>query len=222
MHILLHRSLWSEYLPTNPIPIQEQKQLYTLTSDDFIITARWFIRNDVWDILMIYDPRYNRWSVPGGKIDAWMSYIQALTQEIYEELGVHIDTMTYIWGRKTCMRGTKWLYKRCSHYRNITIHGEPKNNESSLWKWEKIWYVHCEYNEDRSLKSVTCEWITYTDKETIYDMFPWLHTLVDVLPYMPLDIEEVNNAPYIRPSSFTPESIYTQRYDTQTKTYFIT
>ena len=45
MHILIHQSLGSEIVIDNPMPLEEQRERYELTDDNFIRNVRAFIRN---------------------------------------------------------------------------------------------------------------------------------------------------------------------------------
>lgn len=45
MHILIHQSLGSEIILEQPMPLEEQRERYELTDDNFIRNVRAFIRN---------------------------------------------------------------------------------------------------------------------------------------------------------------------------------
>lgn len=74
-----------------------------MTDDGFVYNVRAFVRDKQGDILMLHESRYNRRTVPWGKVDINMTLEQALDQEIEEELWVSIvskkwyDLERYIW-----------------------------------------------------------------------------------------------------------------------------
>lgn len=220
MHILIHQCPGSEITLDNPMPLEEQRDKYELTSDNFIRNVRWFVRNEFWQILMIHDTRYNRWSVPWGKIDKGETFEQALEKEIAEELWVTILSKNYLWWRKAYMRGSKWCNAWMAHYYDILIKWVPHNNEQD--KAETIEFLTLEYSEDKHLQSVSTSKEKIETKEDIYNHFPGLHTLIDVLPHMPQSIEEVEEAPFHLPDHIDLEKTYQQRYDTEEKRYFLT
>lgn len=220
MHILIYQSLWSEIVIDDPMPLSEQREKYELTDDGFVRNVRAFIRNEEWDILMLHDKRYDRWAVPGGKVDKGYTIEQALDQEIMEELGVTITSKKYLGGRKGCMRGSKWLNRWVAHYYDVHIAGVPHNNEAD--KSKDIAFLKLHYDSENHLVWVTAKDETVTDQNSIYDRFPGLYTLVDVLPYMPHTIEEVEKDSFIFPGIVDPQKIYQQWYDTEKRNYFIT
>ena len=82
MNILIYQSLGSEIILENPMSLDEQKEKYELTDDNFVRNVRGFVRNENDEILMIHDTRYDRRSVPGGKVDKNQTLEQALEIEI--------------------------------------------------------------------------------------------------------------------------------------------
>ena len=219
MHILIHQSLGSEIVIDNPMPLEEQRERYELTDDNFIRNVRAFIRNSAWDILMIRDTRYNRRAVPGGKVDKGETFDQTLEKEIAEELWVRIISRNYIWWRKAYMRGSKWCNAWMAHYYDILIEGIPHNQE--IDKSEEIHFISLHKDAHNHLTSITVKEETISDKNRIYDEFPGLHTLIDVLPYMPQTIAEAEQTPFHLPSHIDLEKTYQQRYDTDKKEYFV-
>ena len=219
MHILIYQSLWSEIIIDNPMPLSQQRKLYELTDDNFIRNVRAFVRNKEGEILMIRDIRYNRRAVPGGKVDKWETFEQALEKEIVEELWITIVSKKYIWWRKAYMRGSKWCNARMAHYYDISISGIPTNNEFD--KGEEISCIKLNKDKNNHLISIEAKGEIISDTNRIYDEFPWLHTLIDVLPYMPQTVEEVEVAPFDLPDHIDLEKTYQQRYDTKKNEYFI-
>lgn len=219
MQILIYQSLWSELLLEDPMPLHEQREKYELTDDDFVRNVRAFIRNDEWDILMLYDQRYNRRAVPGGKVDKGYSLEEALEREIAEELGVSIRSIQYIAWRKAYMRGSKGINKRMAHYYDVHIHGTPYNKEAD--NAQELCFLKLQYDNDQHLTAVRVKDETFTERKVIYDIFPGLHTLVDVLPYMPHTPTESEKDPFILPDTIDSTKIYQQRYGTQTRKYFV-
>ena len=106
-----------------------------------------------------------------------------------------------------------------AHYYDIRISDNPKNNEQD--KAESIEFLTLHYDDNQHLIGVTANGITRDNKSQIYDKFPGLHTLVDVLPYMPQDISESESLPFHLPTHIDLEKTYQQRYDTDKREYFI-
>lgn len=219
MQILIYQSLWSEILLDDPMPLLQQREKYELTDDGFVRNVRAFIRNDEGDVLMLHDKRYDRWAVPGGKVDKGYDIEQALDQEIMEELGVAITSKKYLGGRKGCMRGSKWLNKWVAHYYDVRILWTPRNNEED--KSKDIAFLKLHYDSENHLVWVTAKDETVTDQNSIYDRFPGLYTLVDVLPHMPHTIEEVEKDPFIFPDIIDSQKIYQQWYDMDKREYYV-
>lgn len=218
MNILIYQCLGSEIKLNDAMPLAEQQQKYELTQDNFIRNVRWFIRNEEGDVLMVHDTRYNRRSVPGGKVDKGQTLDQALEIEIGEELGVKIISKTYIWGRKCYMRWSKWLNTWMAHYYDIRISGSPHNKESD--KAEEIAFLKLHYDHNQHLSQVDALWKSYTWPD-IYDKFPGLHTLVDVLPHMPQTPTESESDPFSLPDNIDLEKTYQQWYNTEKREYYI-
>ena len=106
-----------------------------------------------------------------------------------------------------------------AHYYDILIEGIPHNQETD--KSEEIHFISLHKDAHNHLTSITVKEETISDKNRIYDEFPGLHTLIDVLPYMPQTIEEAEQAPFHLPSHIDLEKTYQQRYDTDKKEYFV-
>ncbi len=220
MQILIYQSLWSEIVIDDPMPLSEQRKKYELTDDGFVRNVRAFVRNEDGDVLMLHDRRYGRWAVPGGKVDKWQSLEQALDMEIREELGVTIISRKYLGGRKGCMRGSAGLNRWVAHYYDVVIQGTPQNNEED--KSKDIAFLTLQYDTDGRLTGVTAAGETITSKDHIYNTFPGLYTLVDVLPHMPTIPQEVEKDPFHFPESIHPQKMYQQWYDTEKREYYIT
>lgn len=219
MQILIYQSLWSEIIIDDPMSLSEQREKYELTDDGFVRNARAFIRNEDGDILMIHDSRHGRRAIPGGKVDRWQTIEQALDMEIHEELWVAIAARSYVGGRKCYMRGSKWINKRMAHYYDVRILWTPRNNEAD--KSKDIAFLKLHYNDDNHLTAVTVRDETFDDPATIYDIFPGLHTLVDVLPYMPQDPIESEREIFCIPDAIDLAKTYQQWYDTEKREYYI-
>ena len=106
-----------------------------------------------------------------------------------------------------------------AHYYDILIEGIPHNQETD--KSEEIHFIKLHKDENNHLTSIEVKGEIITDKNRITDEFPGLHTLIDVLPYMPQDITESESLPFHLPTHINLEKPYQQRYDTEKKEYFV-
>jgi leucyl-tRNA synthetase len=212
--ILIYQCKWSE-IQENEISTVELKKLYETTDDGFVKNVRAFVKNEKWDILMLYESRYNRRVVPGGKVDVGMTLDQALQNEIQEELWVQITQSNFLGARKCYMRSSKWINKRLAYYYDIHIDGKPYNKEPEKAEI----YDFITIQKKQKWRSLSYGDIVLDDPQKICDQFPGLHTLVNVLPHMPL--QDPEHIKFETISTIDPAWEYVQYYDTWDHTYHI-
>jgi mutator protein MutT len=72
--------------------------------------VRAIVKNDNGEILLVYSPKYNNWTMPGGKIEPGERPENALVREVKEE--VNLDAIAF---RKT--------FERDFRFKKSTVHG---------------------------------------------------------------------------------------------------
>lgn len=214
--ILIYRSLWEE-IQDNTLSQQELSEKYEITDDWFIRNVRAFIRNSAGEIAMLFEPRYNRYSTPGWKVDKGETDEEAIRKEVFEELWVVVKSIEWIWCRKSYMRWSKGIYKWFARYCYVDIDWTAQVIEKD--KASELQYFGISTEQGKTILRVWDEVVQ--DNNTIYDRFPWLHTLVNVLPYVPSDPVIWSSLPFILPENIDPNKTYIQWYIPSEEKYIV-
>ncbi len=214
--ILIYRSTGIE-LAENELSTEELRKSYEVTDDWFVKNVRVFVKNQQWLIVMIYEPRYGRYSTPGGKVDVGETREEAAYKELKEELWITPVSLERIGCRKSYLRGSKWINKWFARYCIVYTNDTPSIQEHD--KATELIYVDAKKINDKTTLQIGDEIID--DPHVIYDRFPGLHTLLNVAPYLPSDPIEWATFPYEKPDTIDPEKTYSQRYLTKERKYIV-
>ena len=125
----------------------KKKHLYTLA----IVSA--FIEKDN-KYLLIYDPRFSCWRVPGGKVAFGEKIEDALLREMKEELKVKLDIDKFLgFGQDKMVFKKKFQTSRIIFYFRCKIKSDeinPDQKEISKYKWLSL----SEIKKHRNLEGV--------------------------------------------------------------------
>lgn len=108
---------------------QEKLAKYHHTDDGYIYSLRAIIKNDQWQILLMYDERYKTYTVPWGKWEKWDdSLLESLKREVKEEIWCHVVDAQFVGQSKCFWSGSA----TCHVYYDVIIDGEPKLFEDHM------------------------------------------------------------------------------------------
>jgi 8-oxo-dGTP pyrophosphatase MutT (NUDIX family) len=100
---------------------------YPATDDGYIHVVWGILRDEQWCIYLHHDARLNEFRVPGGKVEMWETYSEALIRELREELSIEVISSTY----QYTIKRIAWWMKRCFHLFVIDSYlWIPQNNDS--------------------------------------------------------------------------------------------
>ena len=152
-----------------------KKGEFEKTDDGFIHTAKAIIRDEKWRYLTFFDPRWDFWTLPGGKVDAGENLEQGLKRELEEELSVQVNSMKLIWSRK-------YLGKTnvVAHYFDVTIIWEPTLQEKE--KHNQLAYVEIIENDNKLGFAIKVNDIIIDDDNELISRFLSFYTIHTVLP----------------------------------------
>lgn len=99
----------------NPQKVKEFHKEYKFSSDECLQYVTALIHNDLWEILVWYNKKYNAWQIPSGKVNKWEDMINALRREIKEETNLKIENPKYLGTSKIILN---WMLRQWHFFKS--------------------------------------------------------------------------------------------------------
>lgn len=121
----------------------KKQEKYETTPDGFTKVWLGIVRDDDARILMVYDIKHDTWMVPGGKVEKGESFADAVTRELFEEVGLEVLDTSYLGANKAAFGNQLWQlwYVACE------VTWELTNNEPQK-QWALAWVEKIPYDND--------------------------------------------------------------------------
>ena len=202
---------------------QEQLNKYETTSDGFVNVVCCVIKKDN-KVLMSYHTKWQRYYLPGGKVEKWETVEQTTIREMKEELWVDVTSTNVVWEFKDIVQ---W-WTRNLIFVEAKITGEPKNMEpEKATHIERVEAVESDNDLNMALK---IENTIIDDSDEIINQFYDLYIYNKNIPQQtdtdcPVNVLAWTTTPWTLPSnSFLavwPHIKYVMVFDTNGKEYYI-
>ena len=200
---------------------------FSKTSDGYVDYALAVVKDAQWRYLSLYNTKWEDRQFPGGKIDAWETWEQAVLREVKEELWVDAVVKKSLWT-------VKWItdtYPWRAHFFEVELQWEPKIIEPK--KHSILTYMETIPSENSLWYAFRGEGVIIDDAEEVmrfFDLYAANHLLPLISEHTETAIAPMNfiawtTTPWTIPSNLAlvvnPELRYIQLFDKASKEYFI-
>jgi isoleucyl-tRNA synthetase len=210
--------------------LSDPEREYETTADGFIKVARWVIKNEQWQILLLYIKKTGKRMMPWGKIDKGDNAEQTLQRELHEELWIEIENATFAWNDKLYYKPTQYNFG-CYESTFFEVQCNTQNIINKESEKHDIAWIRIEDSEnslgyciriENTIIDDADEIITkFMDMNFYYHYTKWNKVISDC----PINLLARTTTPRTIPANLGlvihAEIDYVQIFDNQTQEYFI-